>query len=553
MHVGHYAWLLAVACVYWIGVMRNIVTLPSFDLLQQREALAPVAMHNSAVSADAPAESPAVARPALHAQIALASERRCKDGQPPETAFAIWNAMVDPRYKGDCANGTSVPHCHFGTHIAREWCSSVSPWQFPELLPSMNLTAPRNALDLLTLTQLTPFAPDAIECNPRWWTAEPTNREGAFYTAFVADGDNGTVADTLFVTVPRYPREGITASFPALNIHNVSLGYHNMHLTMAAVYATPLPEQLVRDMRAGGRVQRTTVSLTVGKDFYADIPVCYLRAPRPQRYLTVCTIFRDDALWLVEWLEWHFMVGVEHVILYDHASTDMPQLLLEPYVRAGLVTVLPWPFRPEPHTIETYQRAQVLSELDCLLRFRTATKYMAVVDTDEYLLPIGNFTDVRSVLRHLETSAGLGSTRLSVEVRDFEWQDHELDSRGGAYRFQRYRLATKLMLDKYRYKRRVPKTVKSIGVAAAVQGWDIHTVVTTQENYRALDFPLGIEIMHHRVERYGHGDSRDYVHAPEVAQKWLSSLRARIANGTSQGLRLLSENIVAIDNAQKRL
>ena len=206
MHVGHYAWLLVVACVYWIGVMQNIVTLPAFgpiELLPPRGApLAPAAVRNSGLSADAPQKSPAVAHPEPHALIALASERRCKDGRPPASTLAIWNVMVDPRYKGDCANGTTVPHCAIATHITSEWCRSVSPWQFPELLPSVNLTAPRNALDLLTLTQLTPFAPDAIECNPRWWT-ERTSGEGTFYTAFIADGDNGTVADTLFVTVPR--------------------------------------------------------------------------------------------------------------------------------------------------------------------------------------------------------------------------------------------------------------------------------------------------------------------------------------------------------------
>ena len=34
-------------------------------------------------------------------------------------------------------------------------------------------------------------------------------------------------------------------------------------------------------------------------------------------YLSICAIYRDEAPYLVEWIEFHRLVGVEHFYLYD--------------------------------------------------------------------------------------------------------------------------------------------------------------------------------------------------------------------------------------------
>ena len=45
-------------------------------------------------------------------------------------------------------------------------------------------------------------------------------------------------------------------------------------------------------------------------------------APPPRRetphYLAICAIYRDEAPYLREWIEFHRLVGVEHFFLYDN-------------------------------------------------------------------------------------------------------------------------------------------------------------------------------------------------------------------------------------------
>ena len=63
-------------------------------------------------------------------------------------------------------------------------------------------------------------------------------------------------------------------------------------------------------------------------------------------YLSVCAIYKNEARYLAEWIEFHLLAGVEHFFLYDNDSTDDHREVLAPYMRAGLVTVTDWPGLP---------------------------------------------------------------------------------------------------------------------------------------------------------------------------------------------------------------
>lgn len=53
----------------------------------------------------------------------------------------------------------------------------------------------------------------------------------------------------------------------------------------------------------------------------------------------------NEAAWIVEWLEFHRMQGVERFLVYDDQSTDELELVLAPYVDAGLVDLVRWDHR----------------------------------------------------------------------------------------------------------------------------------------------------------------------------------------------------------------
>ena len=93
--------------------------------------------------------------------------------------------------------------------------------------------------------------------------------------------------------------------------------------------------------------------------------------------LAVVAIFKDEARYLREWLDYHLLTGAEHFYLYNNDSSDGYEKILAPYVEAGLVTLIDW----------SGQIMQMPAYNDALNRFRFFCRYMAFIDLDEFILP----------------------------------------------------------------------------------------------------------------------------------------------------------------------
>jgi glycosyltransferase involved in cell wall biosynthesis len=96
-------------------------------------------------------------------------------------------------------------------------------------------------------------------------------------------------------------------------------------------------------------------------------------------YLSVVTIFQNETRFLKEWLEYHIMIGVEHFYLLDNNSTDNPLEILKPYIEKNMVSYLLW--TEEFTTTENNARDQGL------MAARVTSKWLAVIDLDEFLVP----------------------------------------------------------------------------------------------------------------------------------------------------------------------
>jgi hypothetical protein len=94
-------------------------------------------------------------------------------------------------------------------------------------------------------------------------------------------------------------------------------------------------------------------------------------------YLSVCTIFKDEAPYLREWLTYHVLVGVQHFYLYNNNSTDDYAAALAPFINAGQVTLIDWPMHPGQ--VEAYQH--------CLDTYHDQSHWIATVDCDEFWVP----------------------------------------------------------------------------------------------------------------------------------------------------------------------
>lgn len=124
--------------------------------------------------------------------------------------------------------------------------------------------------------------------------------------------------------------------------------------------------------------------------------------PRPgpsSWYLSVVAIFKNESTHLDEWLAFCVSEGVEHVLLYDHSSTDDSKEVLQAWIDAGIVELIDWP-------VAWKEEAQTKAYLHALGRLRGRTKWAAFIDIDEFLFsPTGEA--LPTALRQYEGHAGV--------------------------------------------------------------------------------------------------------------------------------------------------
>jgi glycosyltransferase involved in cell wall biosynthesis len=109
---------------------------------------------------------------------------------------------------------------------------------------------------------------------------------------------------------------------------------------------------------------------------YRTWPFFVLRR-RPRFHLSLCAILLNEAPYVLEWIAFHRLVGIEHFYIYDNGSTDGTVELLRERFPAGLITIIDWP-RPA---------AQVAAYRHAVATFADQTEWCAFIDGDEFLFP----------------------------------------------------------------------------------------------------------------------------------------------------------------------
>ena len=94
-------------------------------------------------------------------------------------------------------------------------------------------------------------------------------------------------------------------------------------------------------------------------------------------YFSVCAIFKDEAPYLKEWVEYHKVIKTSHLYLYNNFSSDNYLEILTPYIEEGFVTLIDFP----------YEYAQMKAYEDCYKQYRNETTWLAFFDLDEFVCP----------------------------------------------------------------------------------------------------------------------------------------------------------------------
>ena len=159
-------------------------------------------------------------------------------------------------------------------------------------------------------------------------------------------------------------------------------GEYGGHLGFAQTVAAGLRDSgIAADMLD---VQALVFSAARNADFWATEHGVAIDAPPPRRetphYLAICAIYKDEAPYLHEWIEFHRLVGVERFFLYDNRSVDDHAEVLAPYVERGEVVVHAVADHDWPKDVP--QRA---AYQHCIAEHADEARWIAFIDLDEFL------------------------------------------------------------------------------------------------------------------------------------------------------------------------
>ncbi len=102
------------------------------------------------------------------------------------------------------------------------------------------------------------------------------------------------------------------------------------------------------------------------------------KSSHKQYHSSICAIFKDEGLIMKEWIEYHKILGIEHIYLYNNNSTDESLSILLPYIQDNYVTLIDWPV-PTPAQVLAYQHFRDF--------YWEETEWVAFIDLDEFICP----------------------------------------------------------------------------------------------------------------------------------------------------------------------
>ena len=98
--------------------------------------------------------------------------------------------------------------------------------------------------------------------------------------------------------------------------------------------------------------------------------------------VALCCVFKNEADWLREWIEFHRLIGIDHFYLYNNVSTDHYLDVLTPYLLAGTVEIFNFSETP----LQTHHQKEIYNHAIHLAK--GLSEWLAIIDTDEFIVPL---------------------------------------------------------------------------------------------------------------------------------------------------------------------
>ena len=133
-------------------------------------------------------------------------------------------------------------------------------------------------------------------------------------------------------------------------------------------------------------------------------------SPGKKDYLAILACVKNEAPYIREWIEYHRLQGVESFYLLNNESADNLGEVLAPYVADGTVVLS----RSIPGL-----GLQIASYNAALVAYGDFARWLAIIDCDEFLLPMREGERVADILKDFESYPA-----LALNMRMFDTNRH---------------------------------------------------------------------------------------------------------------------------------
>ena len=115
-----------------------------------------------------------------------------------------------------------------------------------------------------------------------------------------------------------------------------------------------------------------------------------IEPPKPsdtRHGVAIVTHLKNEESYIAEWVLFHKAVGIRHFFIYDNGSTDRTLDILSDLLARTELTVIPWIFGLKDVRNDQLLNSQVVAFAHAIRNFGSDFRWMAFIDTDEFLLP----------------------------------------------------------------------------------------------------------------------------------------------------------------------
>ncbi|KAG1665574.1 hypothetical protein FOA52_000721 [Chlamydomonas sp. UWO 241] len=151
---------------------------------------------------------------------------------------------------------------------------------------------------------------------------------------------------------------------------------------------------------------------------------CAANAPPGSRFI-VCAPIRDHAWLLTEFVVHHLWAGAQKVVLIDDRSVDNLADVAEPWIKAGLLSIVPFPDALRAANGD-FMHTDGLNQGCHQGQHAAGVDWVMYLDMDEYLMPVGGacISDIVAAHYNAASQCGVHIRRHNFKTSSVMRQDH---------------------------------------------------------------------------------------------------------------------------------